>query len=348
MVEEMNSEATLYRHRSTGAQVMSVVNDDDNKVFGALFKTPPVDSTGVAHILEHSALCGSRDYPLKEPFVELLKGSQQTFLNAMTYPDRTAYPVASCNLADFYNLVDVYLNAVFFPRAAQPTDGPLILAQEGWHYEAGDGKDLPLTCSGVVYNEMKGVYSSPDSVLYKVAQEAMFPDNCYGVDSGGDPSAIPDLTFEQFRDTHATWYHPSNGYFWFAGDDDPLERLKLLDRYISQFERRQVDDMAIAAQPLMASPIVVRRGYEASEGGEGMAGLPDGMTEEDLQAMLAEMPEDEAQQVMQELEQQQQDDGSAAGAKQVAVALCNKPILHTYGYTVELHRRCVLWQYLSN
>jgi len=271
MITELNCEATLFRHRATGAQVMSVISDDDNKVFGAMFKTPPVDSTGVAHILEHSVLCGSRDYPLKEPFVELLKGSQQTFLNAMTYPDRTVYPVASCNLSDYYNLMDVYLNAVFFPRAADPTEGPLILAQEGWHFEGGDATqgEGALRCSGVVYNEMKGVYSSPDSVLYKVAQENLFPGNCYGVDSGGDPAAIPGLTFDQFASTHAAWYHPSNGYFWFSGDDEPAARLAKLSRYLDEFERRSVEEFDVVSQPLMGEPRVLRHGYDAGAEGEG-------------------------------------------------------------------------------
>jgi Zn-dependent M16 (insulinase) family peptidase len=267
-VAEMASEATLLRHRATGAEVMSVINDDENKTFSALFKTPPKDSSGIAHILEHSVLCGSRDYPLKEPFVELLKSSQQTFLNAMTYPDRTVYPVASCNLADFYNLVDVYLNAVFFPRAAVD---PMVLAQEGWHYEADDGagaEQSALRMSGVVYNEMKGAYSDPDAVLMNVAIQALSPDNTYGVDSGGDPAAIPELTFEQFRDTWAEWYHPSNGRFWFSGNDPPAERLEIINKYLGEFAARSIDT-AIPLQAAAHSPRVVRKGYEVSEAEEG-------------------------------------------------------------------------------
>lgn len=264
-IAEMASEATLLRHRSTGAEIMSVINDDENKTFSALFKTPPKDSTGIAHILEHSVLCGSRDYPLKEPFVELLKSSQQTFLNAMTYPDRTVYPVASCNLADFYNLVDVYLNAVFFPRAAED---PMVLAQEGWHYEPADDGAEALRMSGVVYNEMKGVYSDPDSVLMNVAIQSLSPDNTYGVDSGGDPAVIPQLTFEQFRETWAEWYHPSNGRFWFSGNDPPAERLAIIDKYLSEFAARSVAT-EIPLQSPAPAPQVVRKGYEVSEEDEG-------------------------------------------------------------------------------
>lgn len=268
-IAEMASEATLLRHRATGAEIMSVINDDENKTFSALFKTPPKDSTGIAHILEHSVLCGSRDYPLKEPFVELLKSSQQTFLNAMTYPDRTVYPVASCNLADFYNLVDVYLNAVFFPRAAED---PMVLAQEGWHYEPEDNEGgEALRMSGVVYNEMKGVYSDPDSVMMNVAIQSLSPDNTYGIDSGGDPAVIPQLTFDQFRDTWAEWYHPSNGRFWFSGNDPPAERLAIIDKYLSEFTKRAVDTDIPLQQPA-ATPIVVRKGYEVSEEEEGVEG----------------------------------------------------------------------------
>ena len=260
-IAEMASEATLLRHRATGAEVMSVINDDENKTFAALFKTPPKDSTGIAHILEHSVLCGSRDYPLKEPFVELLKSSQQTFLNAMTYPDRTVYPVASCNLADFYNLVDVYLNAVFFPRAAED---PMVLAQEGWHFEPSDDGGEALRMSGVVYNEMKGVYSDPDAVLMNIAIQSLSPDNTYGIDSGGDPAVIPQLTFQQFRDTWAEWYHPSNGRFWFSGNDPPAERLAIMDKYLNEFVARSVDT-GIPMQPPAPEPKVVRKGYEVGE-----------------------------------------------------------------------------------
>src|SRR5689334_22263640 len=176
-IPELNSTARLYRHVKTGAELLSLLNEDENKVFGISFRTPPSDSTGVAHILEHSVLCGSRKYPIKEPFVELVKGSLNTFLNAFTYPDKTCYPVASQNLKDFYNLIDVYLDAVLYPLIPAET-----LQQEGWHYEL-ETPDAPLTYKGVVFNEMKGNYSSPDSILFETAQHATFPDNLYGFDS---------------------------------------------------------------------------------------------------------------------------------------------------------------------
>ncbi|MBI4048292.1 MAG: insulinase family protein, partial [Devosia nanyangense] len=226
-IPEVNSLARLYRHKKTGAEVLSLVNDDENKVFGVTLKTPPSDSTGVAHILEHSVLCGSRKYPVKKPFVEMLKGSLHTFLNAMTYPDKTTYPVASQNLRDFYNLVDVYLDAVFHPLISEDT-----FKQEGWHYEM-DGGNAPLIYKGVVFNEMKGVYSSPESVLRDVSQRSIYPDNTYGVSSGGDPKAIPDLTYQNFKAFHERFYHPSNTRAFFYGDDDPEERLNILDAVFS-------------------------------------------------------------------------------------------------------------------
>ncbi|ESR36290.1 presequence protease 2 [Citrus sinensis] len=218
-IGECKSKAVLFKHKKTGAEVMSVSNDDENKVFGIVFRTPPKDSTGIPHILEHSVLCGSRKYPLKEQFVELLKGSLNTFLNAFTYPDRTCYPVASTNTKDFYNLVDVYLDAVFFPKCVEDFQ---TFQQEGWHFEL-DNPSEDITYKGVVFNEMKGVYSQPDNILGRAAQQAnslqsgnngklvhslflrsftdkaLFPDNAYGVDSGGDPKVIPKLTFEEFK-----------------------------------------------------------------------------------------------------------------------------------------------------
>lgn len=202
------------------------------QVFGITFRTPPSDSTGVPHILEHSVLCGSRKYKTKDPFVQLLQGSLQTFLNAFTYPDRTCYVVASQNQKDFYNLINVYADAVFHPRAISD---PMVHAQEGWHLEL-ENKDDPLTYKGVVYNEMKGVYSSPDSLLMRESQRSIFPDNTYGVDSGGDPQVIPDLSFEQFADFHAKFYHPANARIYFSGDDDVYQRLELMDEYLSEFD----------------------------------------------------------------------------------------------------------------
>lgn len=231
VVNEYGAYCALYRHIKTGAELLSVANDDDNKVFGITFRTPPSDSTGVPHILEHSVLCGSRKYKTKDPFVQLLQGSLQTFLNAFTYPDRTCYVVASQNLKDFYNLVNVYTDAVFHPRAI---NDPMVHAQEGWHLELED-KEKPLTYKGVVYNEMKGVYSSPDSLLMRESQQSIFEDNTYGVDSGGDPAVIPDLSFEQFADFHRKFYHPANSRIYFSGDDDVAKRLELMDEYLSEF-----------------------------------------------------------------------------------------------------------------
>lgn len=255
-IPEINSTGRLYRHRKTGAELLSLVNDDENKVFGVTFRTPPSDSTGVAHILEHSVLCGSRKYPLRKPFVELLKGSMHTFLNAMTFSDKTAYPVASQNLADFYNLVDVYLDAVFFPRLSEET-----FQQEGWHYEL-EADTAPLEYKGVVFNEMKGAYSSPPSVLGRLNQQSLFPDTIYGHSSGGDPKAIPDLTYEAFREFHRRHYHPSNARFVFYGDDDPEKRLEILDGVLSQFERLPANS-DIPLQPRFAEPRFVTDTYAA-------------------------------------------------------------------------------------
>lgn len=231
-VSEYGAATTLYRHKKSGAELLSVSNDDDNKVFGITFRTPPEDSTGVPHILEHSVLCGSRKYKTKDPFVQLLQGSLQTFLNAFTYPDRTCYVVASQNEKDFQNLVNVYTDAVFHPRAISD---PMVHAQEGWHLEL-EKKEDPLIYKGVVYNEMKGVYSSPDSLLNRASQRSIFPDTTYGVDSGGDPKVIPELSFEQFSEFHGKFYHPSNSRIFFAGDDDIYSRLELMDEYLKEFD----------------------------------------------------------------------------------------------------------------
>ena len=257
-IGEISSLAKLYRHKKTGAEVLSLVNDDENKVFGVTLKTPPEDSTGVAHILEHSVLCGSRKYPVKKPFVELLKGSLHTFLNAMTFSDKTAYPVASQNLKDFYNLVDVYLDAVYFPLITEDT-----FRQEGWHYEL-DNTQGPMVFKGVVFNEMKGAYSSAAALLGKVSQLSLYPDTTYGVNSGGDPKAIPDLTYEYFKNFHAKFYHPSNSRVVFYGDDDPAKRLEILEEYFGQFER--IDPKAeVALQPRWSAPRQLHETYAASE-----------------------------------------------------------------------------------
>ncbi|KAJ0981481.1 hypothetical protein J5N97_009736 [Dioscorea zingiberensis] len=264
-IDECKSTAVLYKHKKTGAEVMSVSNDDENKVFGIVFRTPPKDSTGIPHILEHSVLCGSRKYPLKEPFVELLKGSLHTFLNAFTYPDRTCYPVASTNTKDFYNLVDVYLDAVFFPKCVEDFQ---TFQQEGWHYELNDPSE-EISYKGVVFNEMKGVYSQPDNILGRVSQQALFPENTYGVDSGGDPKVIPKLTFEEFKDFHRRYYHPSNARIWFYGDDDPNERLRILSEYLDQFEASSAsNESKVEPQKLFKEPVRITEQYPAGEGGD--------------------------------------------------------------------------------
>ncbi|KAL6494730.1 Homeobox protein PKNOX1 [Orobanche gracilis] len=263
-IGECKSRAILYKHKKSGAEIMSVSNDDENKVFGIVFRTPPKDSTGIPHILEHSVLCGSRKYPLKEPFVELLKGSLHTFLNAFTYPDRTCYPVASTNTKDFYNLVDVYLDAVFFPKCVEDIK---TFQQEGWHYELNDPSE-DITYKGVVFNEMKGVYSQPDSILGRASQQALCPDNTYGVDSGGDPQVIPKLTFEEFKEFHRKYYHPSNARIWFYGDDDPSERLHILSEYLDNFEANSAPgESRINYQKLFSKPVRIVEKYPAAGGG---------------------------------------------------------------------------------
>ncbi|GFR50856.1 hypothetical protein Agub_g13138 [Astrephomene gubernaculifera] len=263
-VKEYGSHVLLYKHDKTGAELISVLNGDENKTFGVVFRTPVADSTGIPHILEHSVLCGSRKYPIKEPFVELMKSSLNTFLNAFTYPDRTCYPVASTNTQDFYNLVDVYLDAVFHPRCVADRR---VFEQEGWHFEL-DSKEDPLTYKGVVFNEMKGVYSSPDSRFYRTVQRALFPDNTYRHDSGGDPEVIPQLTYQQFQEFHAKYYHPSNARFWFYGDDEPVKRLQLLSSYLDEFEARPVDS-GVDTQKLIHTPRKVTEFYAAGDGEEG-------------------------------------------------------------------------------
>ncbi len=246
-IPELHTYARLWRHSQTGAELLSLENDDDNKVFGISFRTPPDDSTGVAHILEHCVLCGSRKYPLKKPFVELLKGSLKTFLNAFTYPDKTCYPVASQNLQDFYNLIDVYLDAVFYPRLTRS-----IFEQEAWHYELTHPDD-PLVFKGVVFNEMKGAYASPERLISEYSRRSLFPDTTYGVSSGGDPQYIPDLTYAQLTGFHRAFYHPSNARIFFSGNDDPAERLRRLDAYLSAFQHQAVAS-DIPLQPYFDTP----------------------------------------------------------------------------------------------
>lgn len=243
-VKELDSQAYEMRHVQSGARLLYIQNEDDNKVFSISFRTTPTDSTGVPHICEHSTLCGSRKFPLKEPFVELVKGSLNTFLNAMTFPDKTMYPVASRNAIDFKNLMDVYLDAVFFPNMLKDKE---VLMQEGWHYEMASA-DSPLTYSGVVYNEMKGVFSSPDAQLERHVMDNLFPDTTYGVESGGDPDCIPQLTQEAFAAFHAKYYHPANSYIFLYGDMDIDSTLAFInDEYLSHFHVEKIDS-AIARQ----------------------------------------------------------------------------------------------------
>lgn len=245
-IEEVNSDAYVMEHVKSGARLMYLDNDDDNKVFYIAFRTTPDNSKGVPHIMEHSTLCGSRKYPLKEPFVELAKGSLNTFLNAITWPDKTMYPIASRNDVDFHNLMDVYLDAVFYPNCLK---NPQILMQEGWHYEL-ENKEAPLTYNGVVYNEMKGALSSPEAIMEDRAMEKLFPDTTYGVESGGDPEVIPTLSFREFTEFHRRFYHPSNSYIYLYGDMNIDKTLEYLDgEYLSAFDRRNVDSMVKTQAP---------------------------------------------------------------------------------------------------
>ncbi len=266
-VADLSSTAFLLKHKKSGARVFILSNDDDNKCFYIGFRTPPADSTGVAHIMEHSVLCGSEKFPLKDPFVELAKGSLNTFLNAMTYPDKTVYPVASCNDKDFRNLMDVYMDAVFHPNIYIH---PEILKQEGWNYHI-ESPDEPITYNGVVYNEMKGAFSSPDDVLMRSIFNSLFPDTAYGVESGGDPECIPDLTYDDFLDFHRRYYHPSNSYIYLYGDMDIEEQLEWMDSaYLSAYERIETD-----------SEIALQRAFSETHNIEGQYPVTDDESEED-------------------------------------------------------------------
>lgn len=260
-IEELKSDGYLLRHNKTGARVALLSNDDENKVFYIGFRTPPKDSTGVAHIIEHTVLCGSEKYPVKDPFIELAKGSLNTFLNAMTYPDKTVYPVASCNDKDFKNLMDVYLDAVLHPNIYREEK---IFRQEGWHYELESPED-ELTINGVVYNEMKGAFSSPDDVLYREIMNSLYPHTSYAVESGGDPDVIPELTYEDFLAFHQRYYHPSNSYIYLYGDMDMEERLAYLDReYLSKYDALAVDS-ALVTEPPFGQSVLVEKEYPIME-----------------------------------------------------------------------------------
>ncbi len=258
-IEEINSEVNVYSHIKTKARIVTLKNDDPNKVFLIGFRTPPINSTGLTHILEHSVLCGSRKYPVKDPFVELLKSSLNTFLNAFTFPDKTCYPIASVNDKDFKNLMDVYLDAVFYPRIY---DHKEIFMQEGWHYELNDKND-DIIYNGVVFNEMKGAFSDPEQVLYRNIMHSLYKDTPYGLESGGDPKYIPDLSYEQFKDFHSKFYHPSNSYIYLYGDMDFEERLDYLDKeYLSNFNAIDFDTR-ISYQKPFDKPIYEAYKYQA-------------------------------------------------------------------------------------
>ena len=259
VIKEIQSTGYWMEHVQTGAQLLYVKNEDDNKVFSISFRTPPSDDTGVAHIVEHSVLCGSRKFPLKEPFVELVKGSLNTFLNAMTFPDKTMYPIASCNDKDFHNLMDVYLDSVFYHSMNNERE---ILMQEGWHYEIAENGELAYR--GVVYNEMKGALSSPESILDQKVMTSLFPDTTYGYESGGEPDAIPNLTQEAFLSFHRAYYHPSNSYIFLYGNCDIEEKLAFInDEYLSNYTHLELDS-TIAYQPLFDEPKEVYDTYPIS------------------------------------------------------------------------------------
>ena len=263
-IAEVNGTAYLLQHDKTKARVMLVLNEDNNKVFNIGFRTPPADDTGVAHITEHSVLCGSKKFPAKDPFVELAKGSLNTFLNAMTYPDKTVYPIASVNDKDFHNLMEVYLDAVFYPNTYK---NDKILKQEGWHYHLEDEKD-EITYNGVVYNEMKGAYSSAEQQLFDAIQTSLLPDTTYGCDSGGNPTSIPDLTYEDFLAFHKKYYHPSNSYIYLYGDVDAEKELAFIDtEYLSQYDYLEVDS-EISPQPTFDKVKEVTMNYPLSDAEE--------------------------------------------------------------------------------
>lgn len=261
-IKDLNAMSYLLEHKKTGARIALLSNDDENKVFYIGFRTPPTDSTGVPHIIEHSVLCGSKEFPVKDPFVELVKGSLNTFLNAMTYSDKTVYPVASCNDKDFQNLCHVYMDAVFYPNIYNEEK---IFRQEGWHYEMESPED-ELKLNGVVYNEMKGAFSSPDDVHDREVLNSLYPDTTYAVESGGDPKAIPDLTYEQFLDFHAKYYHPSNSYIYLYGNMDMVEKLQWMDeQYLSKFDKLEIDS-TVAMQKPFEKPVVIEKEYPVMEG----------------------------------------------------------------------------------
>ena len=264
-LNDIKSKGYILRHKKSGARVALISNDDDNKVFCIGFRTPPEDETGVPHIVEHTVLCGSEKFPVKDPFVELVKGSLNTFLNAMTYPEKTLYPVASYNEQDFKNLMDVYLDAVLHPNILHYEE---IFKQEGWHYEL-ENMDAPITINGVVYNEMKGAYSSPDEMLQQQIFQTLFPDNTYGKDSGGNPDCIPELTYEAYLDFYKKYYHPSNSYIYLYGDFDIKERLEWMDKeYLSKYDVNEINSEVALQEPFEEVKEVIAKYPISSEESE--------------------------------------------------------------------------------
>lgn len=256
-IPDLNSMGYLVKHKKSGAKLMLLSNDDENKVFYIGFRTPPKDDTGLPHILEHSVLCGSKNFPAKDPFIELAKGSLNTFLNAMTYPDKTVYPIASCNDKDFQNLMHVYMDAVFYPNIYEKEE---IFRQEGWHYDLAE-KDGELKYNGVVYNEMKGAFSSPEGVLDRVILNSLYPDTSYSFESGGDPASIPELKYSEFLGFHSKYYHPSNSYIYLYGDMDMEEKLIFLDKeYLSKYDAMNIES-EIKLQKPFEKPVEVYKKY---------------------------------------------------------------------------------------
>lgn len=260
-IPDLNSMGYLVKHKKSGARLMLLSNDDENKVFYIGFRTPPKDDTGLPHILEHSVLCGSKKFPAKDPFIELAKGSLNTFLNAMTYPDKTVYPVASCNDKDFQNLMHVYMDAVFYPNIYEREE---IFCQEGWHYDLAE-RDDDIKYNGVVYNEMKGAFSSPEGVLDRVILNSLYPDTSYSFESGGDPSSIPDLKYSEFLGFHSKYYHPSNSYIYLYGDMNMEEKLTFLDKeYLSKYDAMEIDS-EIKLQAPFETPVEVYKKYSITK-----------------------------------------------------------------------------------
>jgi len=261
-VEEVNSECLVFEHVKSGARLLKIAAEDNNKTFSITFKTVPETDCGTPHIMEHSVLNGSKNFPVKSPFDVLYKGSLNTFLNAMTSSDWTMYPVASMNDKDYFNLMHVYLDAVFNPLIY---DDPRIFKQEGWHYEAVH-KDSALVYKGVVYNEMKGAFSSPTTELYYQIYKNIFPDNGYGQESGGYPDAIPELTYERFLDFHRRYYHPTNSYIFLYGDADLDKELEFIDsEYLSKYNEEDVRAKIRLQEPFEEMKVVTAH-YPATEG----------------------------------------------------------------------------------